>query len=103
AAPPASRQLAPGVLTTIPPNFSPEDTVSTHDVLELRANPALEWKLEFTAGSDTLYGMADKAKFRRDIFCLEFSFKPLRMIAVDLPTAAGGTERKLVWYLVYRV
>ena len=47
--------------------------------------------------------MADKVKFRRDIYCLEFSFKPLRMIEVDVPAASGGTERKLVWYLVYRV
>ena len=42
-------------------------------------------------------------KFRREIWCLEFSFKPLRMIEVDVPLPAGGTQRKLVWYLVYRV
>ena len=29
--------------------------------------------------------MSDKAKFRREIYCLEFSFKPLRMIEVDVP------------------
>ena len=47
--------------------------------------------------------MSSDVKFRRDVSCLEFSFKPLRMIYVDVPTASGGTERKLVWYLVYRV
>ena len=103
AAPPAQRQLAPGVLTTIEPNFTPDDTVSTHDIMEIRANPALKWDPEFLAPSDTLFGMADKVKFRRDVYSLEFSFKPLRMIEVDVPVAAGGTERKLVWYLVYRV
>ena len=103
AAPPAERQLAPGVLTTIAPNFEPDDTVSTHDIMEIRANPALQWNPEFLAATDTLYGMADKVKFRRDVYCLEFSFKPLRMIEVDVPVASGGTERKLVWYLVYRV
>ena len=103
AAPPAERQLAPGVMTTIAPNFNPEDTVSTHDLLEIRANPALEWKPEYLSASETLYGMAEKAKFRRDIYCLEFSFKPLRMIEVDVPQASGAADRKRVWYMVYRV
>jgi hypothetical protein len=99
----ASRQLAPGVLTTIPPSLAPEDTVSTHDVVEIRANPALQWNPEYLSASDTLYGMADDVKFRRDIWCLEFAFKPLRMIEVDVTLPSGGTQRKLVWYLVYRV
>jgi hypothetical protein len=103
AAPPAERHLAPGVLTTIPPSTSPEDTVSTHDIMEIRADTAVEWKPEYIASSDTLYGMSDKTKFRREIYCLEFSFKPLRMIEVDVPLAGGTTERKLVWYLVYRI
>jgi hypothetical protein len=103
AAQPAERHLAAGVLTTISPSLDPEDTVSTHDIIEIRTNPAVEWKPEFIAASDTLYGMSEKAKFRREIYCLEFSFKPLRMIEVDVPLASGNTERKLVWYLVYRV
>lgn len=102
-APAAERHLAPGVLTTIPPNFNPQDTVSTHDIMEIRADAAVEWKPEYIASSDTLFGMSDKTKFRREINCLEFSFKPLRMIEVDVPLAGGKTERKLVWYLVYRV
>src|SRR3954447_9712948 len=103
AAAAAERHLAPGVLTTIPPTFDPEDTVSTHDIIEIRTNPAVEWKPEYIAAADTLYGMSDKAKFRREIYCLEFSFKPLRMIEVDVPLASANTERKLVWYLVYRI
>jgi len=103
AATPAERELAPGVLTTIQPSFNPEDTVSTHEMMELRANPDLQWTPEFMAVSETLFGMANQVKFRRDIYCLEFSFKPLRMIEVSVPTAAGGTEQKQVWYLVYRV
>jgi hypothetical protein len=103
AAPPAERPLAPGVLTTIPPNLEPDDTVSTHDMIELKANPELNWKPEFMAANETLAGMASQVKFRRDIYCLEFSFKPLRMIDVDLPTAAGSTEHKLVYYLLYRI
>ncbi len=72
-------------------------------MVEIRSNPALEWKPEFLAASKTLYGMSADVKFRRAIWCLEFSFKPLRMIEIDVPAAAGGSQRKLVWYLVYRV
>src|SRR5690348_12566501 len=67
AAPPADRHLAAGVLTTIAPSLNPEDTVSTHDIMEIRADAAVEWKPEYLASSDTLFGMADKAKFRREI------------------------------------
>jgi hypothetical protein len=34
---------------------------------------------------------------------LEFAFKPLRMIEVDIRQRDGTTQRKRVWYLVYRV
>jgi hypothetical protein len=97
------RTIAPGVLTTIPPSFLPGETVSTHDVVEIRSDKSLDWKPEFMSASRTLYGKSADVKFRRDVWCLEFSFKPLRMIYVDVPTASGSVERKLVWYLVYRV
>jgi hypothetical protein len=97
------RTFAPGVVTTIPPDFLPEETVSTHDLVEIRADKALEWKPEYIAASQTLYGKSAAVKFRRDVYCLEFSFKPLRLITVDVPTSSGEVERKLVWYLVYRV
>jgi hypothetical protein len=102
-APPAARQLAPGVMTTVAPSLDADDTVSTHDVMELRANPALQWNPEYLAAPETLVGMADKTKFRRDVYCLEFSFKPLRIVEVDINSATGGSERKPVWYLLYRL
>jgi hypothetical protein len=95
--------LAPGVLTTIPPELAPDDTVSTHDMVEIRANQGLQWKPESLAESDTLFGMAANMKFRREVWCLEFSFKPLRMIQLSVPSVTGGNQTKLVWYLVYRV
>jgi hypothetical protein len=63
----------------------------------------LEWSPEFMAASRTLYGMADDVKFHRDVWSLEFSFKPLRMMYVDVPQPSGKMQRKLIWYLVYRV
>lgn len=97
------RNLAPGVMVTIDPAIEPEETVSTHDIVEIRANQDLKWEPQFLSTTRTLYGMADDVKFRRDVWCLEFSFKPVRMIEVDIPQPDGQTERQRVWYMVYRV
>jgi hypothetical protein len=99
----APRPFAPGVVTTIPPDFEPVETVSTHDLVEIRANPEAPWKPELLTDSRTLYGMSKGVKFRRDVSCLEFSFKPLRMIRVDVPGPDGRMQRKIVWYMVYSV
>jgi len=99
----AKREFAPGVLTTIPPDFEPGEAVSTHDVVEIRANADAQWQPELITDSRTLYGMAEGVKFRRDVSCLEFSFKPLRMIRVNVPGPNGTIESKVVWYLVYAV
>ncbi len=95
--------FAAGVLTTIPADMRPEETVLTHDLVELRSDPALNWNPELLAASRTLFGMSQDVKFRRDVLCLEFSFKPLRLIYVDVPQPGGKLQRKLIWYLVYRV
>lgn len=97
------RNFAPGVLRTIPPEVLPEETVSVHPLVELRANEDLAWEPEYLSSTQTLYQRAAHARFTRDIWCLEFSFKPLRLIWIDLPQPNGKIERKLVWYLVYAV
>ncbi len=96
-------KFAPGVLTTIPPDVNSEDTVSVHDMIEIRANVALKREPATDTESRTLYEMAESVMFRHDVWCLEFTFKPLRMMAVDIPQDSGRMRRKLVWYLVYRV
>ena len=96
-------QFAPGVLTTIPPQLDPADTVNKHDVVELRAQVDLERTPKLLAETRTLFEMAAGAEFRRETWCLEFTFKPLRMLAVDIPQSTGKMQRKLVWYMVYRV
>lgn len=103
AARPKPRVFAPGVLTTIPVDLHPEETVSAHEIIELRANKQLDWEPKLSSKTRTLFSRAEEARYRRDVWCLEFSFKPLRMIWVDLPKAGGGTEKTLVWYLVYQV
>lgn len=105
-------KFAPGVVTTIPPAVDPADAISLHDAVELRANDKLKWQpskwLQWESATPaptnrTLYEMAEGAAFPQDIWTLEFSFKPLRMIDVDVPQANGRVQRKQIWYMVYRV
>jgi hypothetical protein len=98
------RAVAPGVEVTIPPDTQEEETFSTHDILEiLQGIPGLDWKPKLYSDTQTLREMATKTVFRRDVWCLEFTFKPVRMIWVDVPQASGRMQRKLIWYMVYHV
>jgi hypothetical protein len=45
---------------------------------------------------------AEQIRLARDIWCLQFSFKRLKLIDVDMP-GTTGYDRKKVWYLVYKV
>jgi hypothetical protein len=93
AEPPANgpyRQLAPGVMLSADPALREAETVSRHDVVELlAADPNLDW--------------AKDVPFRRKIWHLEFKFKPMRLILVDVPHSDGRLQQKLIWYLVYSV
>jgi len=97
--------LAPGVMTVIPP--APENAETETGpvpIVELVSGmPDLDWTPHFDPKSNTLREMAKRVIYRRRIWCLEFSFKPLRMIEVDVPQPNGKMQRKLIWYLVYRV
>jgi len=97
------RILAPGVETTILRENVPEETLSVHPLVELRAKPSLKWTPHYSPESRTLYAKAAEVNFRRQIWCLEFIFKPLRMVEVDVPQPSGKMQRKLIWYMVYRV
>ena len=97
------RRLAPGVESTIPPDVEPEEIVMHHPMTSLLANAELEWEPNFWPQSRTLRGMAETADFYREAWGLQFSFKPLRMIEVDIPQSSGRVQRKRIWYMVYRV
>jgi hypothetical protein len=98
------RELAPGVEITIPPDAQEGETVSKKDIVEIvHGIPGLDWSPKFTSESQTLKQMATGTEFRRDIWALEFTFKPVRMIWVDVPQASGKMQRQLIWYMVYRV
>ncbi len=98
------RKLAPGVETTIPILRDTDETVSRHDMVDLlHGIPDLPWTPNYLAETQTLAALAKEVPFRRTIWNVEFTFKPLRMIEVDVPQATGKMERKLIWYMVYRV
>jgi hypothetical protein len=104
AAPKGYRKLGPGIETTISPKIDAKDTVTQHDMVEIQsAGQEIEWKPDTQSTSSTLKVLTQNIPFRRSVWYLEFTYKPLRMIEVELPSADGGMEKKLVWYLVYRV
>ncbi|MGL4513705.1 MAG: hypothetical protein ACRCT8_11500 [Lacipirellulaceae bacterium] len=101
AAPKRSESIfAPGVETIIPAIVDPAETVSRHPVVEVRAQKSLDWSPELLTTSRTAFNLAKNARFRRDVWQLEFGFKPLRMLRLE---PADGGPQKLVWYIVYRV
>ncbi len=98
------REMVPGVEITIPPDRQEEETFSTQDIVEiLHGIPGLDWTPKLESPTQTLREMATQTVFRRDIWCLEITFKPVRMLWVDVPQASGKMQRKLIWYLVYHV
>jgi hypothetical protein len=97
------RKLAAGVETTIPADLQPEETSLARDLIEVRSYPDLKWTPAFSSASQTLFEMAAGTRFHRSVWGLELSFKPLRMMYVDVPQPSGKMQRKLIWYMVYRV
>ncbi|MDR0520827.1 MAG: hypothetical protein LBH00_03115 [Planctomycetaceae bacterium] len=99
---PAMPRVAPGGLFVIPPDINYESMQEIKDIPELlaklpEADPQFQGDIRF--GND----WATKIRFAREIWCLEFSFKPMRIVEVDLPNLHGTLDKKKVWYLVYNV
>lgn len=93
------RALAPGVEVTIKPDIKPSELISRHDLVEILAKDP-----EFRERPNTKgLSPARNTRFDHKIWALEFTFKPIRFVEVDLPNGLGQMERKLIWYLIYRV
>src|SRR5436190_12408332 len=100
-----ARTFAPGVLTVIPPTPQAEELFSgPQPLVEL---PVVmkdsKYEPKLASASSTIYERSQNAMLRRTVWNLEFAFKPMRMISVDVPQASGRMQRQLVWYMVYRV
>lgn len=79
------RKIVPGVERGIDGERNYNELTSLHDVVELD------------------YPWAKTASFRHDVWALEFTFKPIRFVKLDLPGEDGKLRRKTIWYMVYRV
>ncbi|MEX2560337.1 MAG: hypothetical protein WD403_10505, partial [Pirellulales bacterium] len=99
--PPTGRfgAIGPGVEITIPSQPDPGATFSRHDLVEVLAVDPAYSERPYTKGRS----QAKDVVFERDIWALEFTFKPVRLIEVDVPDDQGRMQRKLIWYLVYKV
>ncbi|MFM8734198.1 MAG: hypothetical protein ACKOC8_03280 [Pirellulales bacterium] len=98
------RPLAPGVLTVIPADRTTDDALLRADILEITKGQAdLAWAPKTAAANTTFVERARSREYPRDIWCLEFAFKPPRLLDVDVPATAEQMQRKRIWYLVYRV
>jgi len=108
----ASRKLVDGVLTVVPPDQNAADTaLGPFDLDFVAKHPELNWTApdfpnnqpNFASPAETLVAQSKNITFRHPVWGLEFAFKPVRVIDVDIPNATGLMEKKSVWYLVYRV
>jgi hypothetical protein len=97
ARPGSFRHVVPGIERTIPPEDKVSEKTSEHDLLDiLKSDPSFgerPWS----------NNLAKKIRYQHETWTLEFTFKPMRFIEVDLPNDAGRFDRKTIWYLVYHI
>ncbi|MDA8743085.1 hypothetical protein N9N28_00505 [Rubripirellula amarantea] len=106
-------RFAPGVVRVIPPSPEPDETfdgpltlktfLDTYPEIQFGGDTHENGEPHFDPRSRTLVEMAKQVILRREIYCFEFAFKPLRHAFIDVPGPNGRLQRKLVWYMVYRV
>ena len=92
-----------GGLIIVPPFIDYESVSLRADITELLAvlpepSPELRGDVRFDKNV-----WARDIRVARDVWCLQFSFKPVRIIDADIPNTEGKFDRKKVWYLVYKV
>ena len=94
-----------GVLHVIAPAALEGETFSEpYELHEIRKGLAdLDYTPNFESKATTVYERAKDATLRRTIWSLEYSFKPVRMVMVDVPQPEGRMKKKLIWYMLYRV
>jgi hypothetical protein len=108
----APRKLASGVMTVVSPDQDSEDTaLGPFDLDFVSKHPELEWaapdfpdnKPHYASPSETLLSQSRDIIFRHEVWGLEFAFKPVRLIEVDIPKDNGKFQKKAVWYMIYKV
>jgi hypothetical protein len=101
---PGPRKLAPGVMRPVDPQRQLDESFHIHDLVEVLAD--LEGRL---AGADPeiseerILGDYKGVAFRSEVFVLEFRFKPVRLVYIDIPQPNGKMKKMPIWYMVYSV
>ena len=90
-------------LTVIPPDQSVDDVSQKANLHELAQGRGGAWDPSHAPSHETLVGLASDRQFLRDVWCLEFSYRPPRTIEVDVPGENLEIQKERVWYLLYRV
>lgn len=98
------RQLAPHVFDLVPPDFAIDDPLQRGSLVEItEGHAASQWVPMRGATNTTFVSKGERVEYPRDIWCLQFEFKPPRTIDVDIPAGNLRMRRANVLYMVYRV
>ncbi|MDD3470540.1 MAG: hypothetical protein PHE53_11270 [Thermoguttaceae bacterium] len=88
----AQRRNAPGVVKEVVSSAEPKDAVTRYDLT-----------LPGLVGQNGDLSWMKDVPLRRELWMLEFRFKPVGIIDVDIPQPSGKVQKKKIWYLVYSV
>jgi hypothetical protein len=100
------RTVVAGVESPVPMDRKAEETIDPHDIVELLVGvPGLEWTPQAAENepTETLHYKATNTLFRRGVWQFQFTFRPLRMIRLDLPQPDGKMKKKVIWYMVFKI
>ncbi len=96
-------RLGPATDVIIAPDIDYNSVVDRADMVETLASlPEVDAKLAGDVRFDPK-AWAENVRFSRDVWCLQFRFKPVRILYIDIPNKEGSFDKKAVWYLVYSV
>ena len=96
-----ARELAPGVLKTIPTILDVRDSFSLP--MPLPGINAQPYQPQTLPRQVTLHERSRRVVLFRDIWQYEFSFTGLRQLAQAVRLPNGQTEQENIWYMVYRI
>ena len=92
------RQVAPGIERAIDPATQKAESYSWHHIDGL-----LKQDPKYGERPWSPRNLAKDVRIAHDIWALDFTFKPIRFVTVDVADGAGNIERKTIWYLLYHV
>jgi len=87
----------------IPPDQSVDDVSQKANLHELAQGRGGAWDPSHAPSHETLLGLASNRQFLRDVWCLEFAYRPPRTMEVEVPGTTLEAHRERVWYLLYRI